>query len=120
MKLSLGSETPTEALVTIADWTALERIRRGAVGLALCWGLAGASLPIPGLHFVLPPVLLLAGPIVFVVRLLVSSSFKQVDGVCPRCKVARAMPTSGKVVDETNVFCDGCGNQLTMRLSAGA
>lgn len=94
----------------------LQRLRRGAVGLAICWSLAGVSIVIPGLHFVLPPILLLVGPIVFVLRVLGRSSFAQVEGVCPRCKVQRTMPTSGRVVDETNLFCDGCGNQLTMQL----
>lgn len=107
---------PTSAEATVADWTMLERLRRAAVGMAISWSLAGVSIMIPGLHFILPPVLILAGPIVFIVRFVVSSSFVEVNGVCPRCKEPRKLPTSGKVADETNVFCDGCGNQLTMRV----
>lgn len=116
MRLSLGSEQPTQAVALVADWTLLERLRRGAIGLALCWSLAGVSIVIPGLHFVLPPVLLLAGPIVFVWRFLTRSSFKEVAGVCPRCKVERTLSMSDKEQPETNVFCDGCGNQLTLRV----
>lgn len=120
VRLSLGAETPTDATATISDWTMLERLRRGAVGLALCWSLAGVSIIIPGLHFVLPPVLLLVGPVVFVVRVLVRSSFVKVEGPCPRCKAARSLPLGSRVQAETNVFCDGCGNQLTLRLEAPA
>lgn len=116
VRLSLGSETPTAAEATVADWTLLERTRRAAIGMAISWSLAGVSILIPGLHFILPPVLILAGPIIFVVRFLVRSSFTEVNGVCPRCKEPKKMPMSGKVTDETNVFCDGCGNQLTLRV----
>ncbi|MBL8917513.1 MAG: hypothetical protein JNJ54_01520 [Myxococcaceae bacterium] len=118
VRLSLGSEPPTQATAVIADWTVLERLRRAAIGLALCWSLAGVSLIIPGLHFVLPPLLLLAGPAVFVWRFVTRASFKEVKGVCPRCKVERTLGMSGKETDETNVFCDGCGNQLTLRVLA--
>lgn len=118
VRLSLGSEPATQANATIADWTMLERLRRAAVGLAISWSLAGVSIIIPGLHFILPPILLLAGPIVFVWRFVVRSSFTEVNGVCPRCKVERQMPMGGGVKDETNVLCDGCGNQLTLRLIA--
>lgn len=116
VKLSLGSEQPTQAVAIIADWTVLERLRRAAIGLALCWSLAGVSIIIPGLHFVLPPVLLLAGPFVFGWRFLTRASFKEVKGLCPRCKVERTLGMSGKEAAEANVFCDGCGNQLTLRV----
>lgn len=116
VRLSLGAETPTQAAATIADWTLLERLRRAAVALSICWSLAGVSIIIPGLHFILPPVLILAGPAIFIWRFLARSSFTEVRGVCPRCKVERSMPMGGAVKDETNVLCDGCGNQLTLRL----
>lgn len=120
VRLSLGAETPTQAMATVSDWTLLERLRRGAVGLALCWSLAGVSVIIPGLHFVLPPVLLLLGPVVFVVRVLVRASFVTVDGPCPRCKEPRSLSLGSRVQEETNVFCDGCGNQLTLTLEPAA
>ncbi len=116
VRLSLGSEIPTSALVTIDDWSAFDRVKRAAVGLSLCWLLAGMTVVIPALHFVLVPGLLAAGPVVFVLRVLQRSTFKQVVGDCPRCKASRTMPMSGRVKAETNVFCDGCGNQLTCRL----
>ncbi len=116
VRLSLGAEPPTTADATVADWTMLERLRRASVGMALSWSLAGVSIIIPGLHFILPPILILAGPVIFFLRFGVSSSFVEVNGVCPRCKETRKLPTSGRVIDETNVFCDGCGNQLTLRV----
>ena len=119
VRLSLGSEQPTQAIAVIADWTMLERLRRGAIGLALCWSLAGVSIIIPGLHFVAPPLLILAGPVVFVWRFLTRSSFKEAKGVCPRCKVERTLGMGGKEAAETNVFCDGCGNQLSIITLSG-
>lgn len=117
VRLSLGSEAPTMATVTIADWTLLERLRRAVMPAALCWCVAGLLLPIPLVHFVAPPMLLLAGPIVFVWRFFTRSSFTEVVGQCPRCKGdSRTMSMGGGVSDETNVMCDGCGNQLTLRL----
>lgn len=118
VRLSLGSEAPTTAVVTIAEWTMLERLRRAVMPAALCWCVAGLLLPIPLVHFVAPPLLLLAGPVVFVWKFFTRSSFKEVVGQCPRCKgEARTMPMGGGVSDETNVFCEGCGNQLTLRVS---
>jgi len=116
--LSLGSEAPTTATVTIAEWTMLERLRRAVMPAALCWCVAGLLLPIPVIHLVLPPALLLAGPVVFVWKFFTRSSFKEVVGQCPRCKGdARTMEMGGGVSDETNVMCEGCGNQLTLRVS---
>jgi hypothetical protein len=116
--LSLGSEAPTTATVTIADWTLLERLRRAVMPAALCWCVAGLLLPIPLVHLVAPPLLLLAGPVVFLLRFFARSSFKEVVGVCPRCKgEARTMPFSGDVSPTTSVMCDGCGNQLTLQVS---
>lgn len=115
VRLSLGADA-TDATAVISDWTLIERLRRGVMLLALSWCLAGFTIMIPGLHFVLPPVLLLLGPILFVWRALTRSSFKECVGPCPRCKTDRKLPMGGKVEPETNVFCDGCGNQLTLRL----
>ena len=118
VRLTLGSEAPTTATVTIAEWTMLERLRRAVMPAALCWCVAGLLLPIPVIHLVLPPALLLAGPVVFVWKFFTRSSFKEVVGPCPRCKGdARTMPMGGGVSNETNVMCEGCGNQLTLRLS---
>lgn len=118
VRLSLGSEPPTQATVVIADWTLLERLRRGVMLMGLSWCLAGLTIAIPGLHFILPPLLLLLGPILFLWRVLTRSSFKECVGPCPRCKTERTMPMGGKLAPETNVFCDGCGNQLTLRLNS--
>jgi hypothetical protein len=115
-RLSLGAEPSQAVQVDIDAWTTLERVRRAAMALALCWSLAGVTIIIPVVHFVAPPVLLVAGPIVFVWRLLSRESLKEVRGACPRCKTARVLPTSGAPKPETNVFCEGCGNQLTLRL----
>ncbi len=118
VRLSLGSEAPTTAVVTIAEWTLLERLRRAVMPAALCWCVGGLLLPIPLVHLVAPPLLLLAGPIVFVWKFFTRSSFKEVVGVCPRCKgEARTMTMGGGVSNETNVMCEGCGNQLTLRLT---
>lgn len=116
VRLSLGSEPSTDATVVIADWTMMERLRRGVMVMALCWCVGGLTIAIPGLHFILPPLLLLLGPILFVWRVMTASSFKECVGPCPRCKAERTMSMGGKVEPETNVFCDGCGNQLTLKL----
>jgi len=116
VRLSLGSETPTTAVVNIADWTLFERVKRGTIAMTFCWCGAAIVLPIPMVHLVVPPVLILLGPVLFMWRLLTHSSFKEVVGRCPRCKEERTMSMGGRVQSETNVFCDGCGNQLTLRL----
>ena len=97
VRLSLGSEATT-AVATIAEWTLLERLRRAVMPAALCWCVAGLLLPIPIVHFVAPPLLLLAGPVVFLWRFFTRSSFTEVVGVCPRCQgEARTMYGRGCV-----------------------
>ncbi|MCA2976999.1 MAG: hypothetical protein INH41_07615 [Myxococcaceae bacterium] len=114
--LTLGADPSQPVAVDVDTFSLIERTRRAAMGLALCWSLAFASLFIPVVHFVAPPVLLLAGPIAFVVRFLTREALRQVRGVCPRCRAERVLPASGAPKPERNVFCEGCGNQLTLRL----
>ena len=72
--------------VRIFHWNSRERLMRGGKALALCWGLAIASIFIPVLHFVLVPAFLLIGPFLFYIN------YKQETGVlggevpCPLCQ----------------------------------
>ena len=51
----------TEGFIERREFTSSERMARGAkVGGAL-WGAAFLTIPFPGLHFILPPILMLAG-----------------------------------------------------------
>lgn len=63
----------------------VDRVKRALKALALCWGLALFAVFIPGLHFILVPLLVLVGPLVayrgyLPKRLVLGGQF-----TCPKC-----------------------------------
>ena len=65
-----------------------EAVKRGLIGWLGCWGLAVVTLPIPLVHFVAPPLLILLGPLIgFVVYRLYHGAvdISQGGGLCPDC-----------------------------------
>ena len=78
----------TAGEVYYRDWSPTERHRRSLRWLALLWLLAVAFLVVPLVHFVLPPLLAVAGPLVAIkIAGLQRSVFGGV-GVCPKCAQA--------------------------------
>jgi hypothetical protein len=91
------------------------RTKRAATGLLALWGVAALCVFVPVAHFVLVPGLLAAGFILAIVRLRIDSALLRVEGICPRCKVERTLPGSGRYRDGGMVHCEGCGSQLEVR-----
>jgi hypothetical protein len=78
-----GKKTSGEVQVHV--WTATERLRRGLRWLGMIWGGAVVAVFIPGLHFVLVPSLLIAGPIVAFKMHGQVSSVTGGNAECPAC-----------------------------------
>lgn len=112
VRLSFPGEPATTATATVHEWTPLERARRTVFGLGLMWGLAGVSIFLPILHFVLVPGFLLAGPLVAILQFTETRRIKSMKGSCPRCKVDRDFPLELRFNGKRSFTCDGCGNLI--------
>ena len=112
LRLSFPGEQPTTATAQVHEWSSLERVRRTVFGLALMWLLAGVSLFLPILHFVLVPGFLIAGPVLAIVRGTEARRLQSMKGSCPRCKVEREFPLGLRFNGKRTFTCDGCGNLI--------
>ena len=91
-----------------------DRWKRAAMGLALCWGLAVLSLPIMGLHWILVPGFLIAGPIVAYKRYVTGFVMENATGVCPACRneVAIRLDPGDRIPKWT--YCPNCNKPLQL------
>ena len=114
----MQGEPETDAKATLEDWDLLDRMRRSVIALALCWATGGVVLFtfIPIVHLVASGVLLVLGPVLFVLRFLQRTSLNLVEGQCPRCKVPGKFSFGKRYTSPKNINCDTCGN--LMELSA--
>lgn len=79
---------PTDGGLFLRDWSPAERRRRALRWWVGLWALGLAFVFVPILHFVVPPALLLAGPLV---ASRISGTVRTVFGgvgPCPRCGAA--------------------------------
>ena len=79
------SDKSTSGVVSVCRWTDSQRKWRGIKTLLIVWGLALLTLFIPILHFILVPILLLAGPIAASVSYAQRSLVLGGEGLCPNC-----------------------------------
>jgi hypothetical protein len=79
-------EQVTRGEVVHIQWDKKERTMRGLKSLGIAWGLAAATILIPILHFILVPLLLLAGPIAFFWTTNQEEILEGGSGECPDCK----------------------------------
>ncbi len=118
--LSLPNCADTNAVAIVVERAPPARVVRAGVALAFLWGAALVCVFIPVLHFVLVPTLAILGPVIAVMRLLERVSLVAVRGPCPRCQVDRRFEASGRFRDGRALHCDGCGNDVTIRVKPDA
>ncbi len=80
-----GYSNQTIGEVRLQAWDRHERIKRGLKTLGTFWGLALVAILIPGLHFVLVPTLLIAGPFAAWRTSQQHSIILGGQGTCPDC-----------------------------------
>lgn len=104
---------PTLARVGARMISHRQRMWRGGLAWALCWGLALVFLPIPIVHFVLVPAFVITGPIVAWKRFSKTAVIESGEVGCIRCQkpVPIEEPQFGWPV---GLFCKACG--VTLRL----
>lgn len=83
--LTSPSGKQQDATVTIAEWTPQERLRRGLKFFGICWGAAILTIFIPILHFILVPLLLLAGPVAGYHFYQQERMMLGGQAICPQC-----------------------------------
>lgn len=92
--------------------------RKGLIAWLSCWGVALVALPIPLVHFLAPPLLLLMGPLVgFIAYKVYAGAIDIVGGggECPDCGVS--IDLSGRDAHwPLDVTCGSCQARLLVRL----
>lgn len=101
--------------IRVLLWDPQERLRRALKWWGACWAGALATVPIPLMHFVLPPSLLIAGPILFFRIRRQESQILEGEVACPECG-ARAKVPSAKPVFPLETLCAACQGRITINL----
>ncbi|MGH7743128.1 MAG: hypothetical protein ACRENS_14035 [Candidatus Eiseniibacteriota bacterium] len=91
-----------------------ERMMSAVLAGLKCWGLAVVSIFIPLGHFILVPAFLIAGPVVFLMKIAEDVSLKGAHGVCPMCGTEQEFTEQGRLLARHPVRCPGCGRQLEL------
>lgn len=74
-----------EGLYEYIAYSLSDRVRRGVVGCLGCWLVGAVVLPIPIVHLVVPPAMLILGPIVGFMRFRAELASQGVQVKCPVC-----------------------------------
>lgn len=92
------------------------RVRRAARTWAACWGLAVLAVFLPGLHFVLVPLLLVLGPALGLRHAREHVTLLAAEGACPACAAPQRFAPAGAWRERTGARCDGCGRAIVLEL----
>ena len=87
--------TNGQATAEVATLTLRERLRRGATAPLAGLGIAILVLPIPVVHFAVPPVAILGGIALGIRRATQRKLFHAVHGLCPCCGVEQSLGLNG-------------------------
>lgn len=101
------------AVVMIEEWSPRERFRRGLKFLGICWGAAILAIFIPILHFVLVPLLVLAGPAVGYYIYQQERMMRGGQSVCPNCGAALKIE-KGPAKWPAEEMCTACHTMLSI------
>lgn len=102
------------AELALASYSPAERRARALKALAGCWLGAIVAIAIPVLHFILVPLLLLAGPLG---AYLLYRQAALLPGAAIRCPSCGAQASITKSAPNWPLFvhCAGCGNFIKIR-----
>jgi hypothetical protein len=92
------------------------RIRRAIAAWACCWGAAIAAAFVVVLHWVLVPLLVIAGPIMALSQLTNRVTVLEVEGPCPACGARVHETPKRDARTPIDLRCEGCRRALTVRL----
>lgn len=106
-----GKQQP--ATVTVEEWNKQERLRRGLKFFGICWGAAVVAVFIPILHFILVPLLVLAGPIIGYYFYQQERMSLGGQGMCPNCGALLKIE-KGPAKWPSEEMCTACHTMLAV------
>lgn len=105
----------TEAALTIARLTARERLRRGVTAPLAGLGIAIMVLPIPVVHFMVPPLAILGGIVLGFRRATTREVILSAHGPCPFCGTNQTLGLNGSAYHmPRNLHCRNCRKAFTI------
>lgn len=112
-----GSPT-TEATLTIATLTARDRLKRGIMAPLIGLGIAIMVVPIPVVHFMVPPLALIGGIVLGFRRAGTREVILSAHGPCPFCGTNQTLGLNGSAYHmPRNLSCRSC--RKTFSIDAG-
>jgi hypothetical protein len=96
----------------VRKFSVMDRVLRALVMLGAIWLLAVISVLIPVAHFVLVPLLLLAGPVLALMRFRITEVNERVTGPCPTCGGDMAIPLDSSVRLPLWTYCPPAGHPI--------
>lgn len=107
----------TEGFVLRHDLDSAERTKRALKILGALWGSALLTIFIPIVHFIVPPLLILAGCFFSVTTFMEKSEIIQGEFTCPNCKKVNRLDQQSEEYPKT-VRCEGCSFTLNLERHA--
>ncbi len=101
-----------EGTLYVRKFSVKDRILRALVMLGVMWLLAVMAVLIPVAHFVLVPSLLLAGPILALMRYRVTEVNDHATGACPTCGGDMAIPLDSSDRLPLWTYCPPAGHPI--------
>ncbi len=101
--------------VQVEAWERPERLKRAWKNLGIIWGMAVVAVFIPGLHFILVPLFLAAGPAFAYFTFCQSDVVLGGEGTCPECGKPFKIERSA-VKWPLKDLCSACQNSVDVEL----
>ena len=108
--------------VFLQTWDAPSRTRRALKWLAMLWGFGAFCIIFPIIHFILPPLLLLLGPVVALQIFRQESAILGGVGSCPGCgerfEIVRSNYLKPKDEWPLTDSCAACRVEVTIEMAS--
>jgi hypothetical protein len=118
VSLSIAGEEPTRAPGTFQEFTMLDRLRRSVVVMVVAVLLAATLIPIPIVHLLGIPLLLLTGVVLAIRQLSMIGRLQALKIACPKCgelnRVGGGLGRSS-IAPRARV-CDSCRRALILSI----
>jgi len=106
---------PSRATIEVETLSGRDRLRRGAIAPLIGLGVAILVLPIPIVHFAVPPMAILGGVLLGLRRLLQREIITAARGPCPFCGTEQTLGLSGSTYRlPRDLKCRDCLQLLTL------
>lgn len=118
VSLSATGVPATEAAGVFDEFTAGQRLRRSGAVFGIAILLAATLIPVPIIHLLGIPVVLVAGIITAVRQLTFSGRLHAVQLACPKCGALNRIGggLGRRTLEPSERQCDNCRRTLTLRI----